>query len=156
MPSACRPPRDWRTRGDPFEEIWTRDVVPLLASDKKGELQATTVMAVLDERYPDRFQPGQVRTLQRRMRDWRAERGPDREVFFEQDHVPGREAQIDFTHGSELEVTVAGMLFAHLLFEYVLCFSGWRFVCLAFGETFEALSTGIQGAVWALGVLIAA
>jgi hypothetical protein len=131
--------------------VWAEEIVPLLERDEDRILQATTLLELLEGRHPGRFGPHQLRTLQRRMRDWRAVQGPDREVFFEQIHPPGREAQIDFTHGSELGVHVAGELFDHLLFEFILCFSGWRFVGLAFGETFEALVDGIQGALWTLG-----
>jgi hypothetical protein len=108
----------------------------LLRRDEDRVLQATTILDLLDKRYPGQFGEGQLRTLQRRMRDWRALHGPDREVFFEQVHPPGREAQVDFTHATELGVTIAGLLFPHLLFEFVLSFSGWRWVCLAFGETY--------------------
>ena len=86
--------------------------------------------------------PGQVRTLQRRFRDWRALHGPDPEVYFQQVAVPGREAAIDFTHATDLGVTIAGVPFPHLLFEFVLSYSGWTWTSLAFGETFEALVAG--------------
>lgn len=151
LPSESKSPRSWRTRPDPFAEVWERDLVPLLERDEKGVLQATTLLEVLQERYAGRFPDGQVRTLQRRLRDWRAIHGPEKEVFFEQVHVPGREAAFDFTHATELGVTVRGTLLVHLLFEFVLSFSGWTWVCLAFAETFEALVAGLQGALWELG-----
>jgi hypothetical protein len=89
--------------------------------------------------------------MQRRLRDWRAVHGPAKEVMFEQEHVPGREGALDFTHGTELGITIGGQLFVHLLFEFILSFSGWRWVGLAFGETFEALVAGLQSALWELG-----
>ena len=151
LPSASKPPRSWRTRPDPLAGVWDEEIVPLLLRDTERILQATTLLDLLEARYPGRFDAAQLRTLQRRMRDWRAVQGPDREVYFEQVHPPGREAQLDFTHGAELGVRIAGALFEHLLFEFVLSFSGWRWVCLAYGETFEALVDGLQGAVWELG-----
>lgn len=151
LPSQKKRARDWRTRRDPFAEVWERDIVPLLAADSRSVLDGTTLMALLDERYPGHFGAGQVRTLQRRLRDWRAEQGPAKEVFFEQVHPPGREAACDFTHCTELGVTIAGRLFEHLLFELILSYSKWRHVCLAYGETFEALVAGVQGALWSLG-----
>ena len=72
-------------------------------------------------------------------------------MFFEQVAVPGREAAIDFTHATDLGVTIAGEPFPHLLFEFVLSYSHWTWVAIAFGETFEALAAGVQGALWALG-----
>src|SRR5690606_16760808 len=102
-------------------------------------------------RYGDRFDERHLRTLQRRVRDWRTLHGPGKEVFFEQEHVPGREAAFDFTDCSSLRVTIAGQFFAHLLFQFILSFSKWRSVSLAFGETFEALVAGLQRALWELG-----
>jgi hypothetical protein len=151
LPSASKAPRSWRTREDPFEGVWDEEIVPLLERDEERVLQATTLIDLLEGRHPGRFTPGQVRTLQRRMRDWRAVHGADREVYFEQVHPPGREAQLDFTHATELGVRIGGEVFEHLLFEWVLSFSGWRYVCLAYGETFEALVDGLQGALWELG-----
>jgi hypothetical protein len=150
-PSATKQARDWRTRLDPFAAVWRTDVEPLLQSDTRGVLEAKLVLELLRTRYPEQFHPGQARTLQRRFRDWRARHGPEPEVFFEQVAVPGREAAIDFTHGTDLGVTIAGDPFPHLLFEFVLSYSHWTWVTVAFGETFEALVSGVQGALWALG-----
>ena len=151
LPSESKELREWRTRRDPFADVWGEAVVPLLERDEEGKLQATTVLACLEERYPGRFGKAQLRTLQRRLRDWHALHGPDQEVFFLQEHSPGREAQVDFTHGDELGVTIRGQAFRHLWFQLVLSCSGWRFVELAYGETFEALVEGLQGAPWELG-----
>ncbi|HZL21317.1 MAG TPA: IS21 family transposase [Polyangia bacterium] len=150
-PSVTKQPRDWRTRPDPFGAVWFTDVEPLLQSDAKGVLEAKLVLEVLRTRYPEQFHPGQARTLQRRFRDWRARHGVEPEVFFQQVAVPGREAAIDFTHATDLGVTIAGDPFPHLLFEFVLSYSHWTWVAIAFGETFEALAAGVQGALWALG-----
>ena len=151
LPSQTKTPRDWRTRPDPFTEIWDSDVVPLLKADETGRLEAKTIIEVLSERYPGQYGEAQLRTMQRRMREWRALQGPPRTVYFEQRAEPGREGAFDFTHGTELEVTILGQAFRHLLFQFLLVFSGWRWVGLAFGETFEALVAGLQGALWDLG-----
>jgi hypothetical protein len=109
------------------------------------------VIDALIAKHPNEFEHGQVRTLQRQMRRWRARQGPDKEVFFPQDQRPGYLAALDFTHGSELNVTIAGAVFTHLLFQFVMAWSGWRHVALAFAETYEALLSGLQGALWSLG-----
>jgi hypothetical protein len=153
LPSETKRRRGWRTRTDPFSVVWEGEVVPLLRTDERGVLEGKTVLAWLQERHPGQFGDGLLRTMQRRLRDWRALSGPGREVFFEQRHVPGREAAIDFTDATELGVTIRGQLLEHLLFEYVLSYSTWTWVDLAYGETFEALSAGIQGAMWALGAV---
>lgn len=151
LPSEGRASRDWRTREDPFGSVWDGEVVPLLRSDTERELQATTVLEWLQERHPGEFSLGQVRTLQRRVRDWRAVHGPEVPIYFEQQAIPGREAQIDFTHCAELGITIEGRPFPHLLFELILTYSGWRYVELAYGETYEALVQGLQNALWELG-----
>jgi transposase len=131
--------------------VWSTEIEPLLERDTEGKLEAKTIFAELSRKRPGEFEPGQLRTLQRRVREWRAERGPDKEVYFPQTHAPGRMASMDFTHATELGVTIAGVLFVHMFFQLVLAYSGWRFVELAFGETFEALVKGLQGGLWALG-----
>ena len=151
LPSQVRAKRHWRTRKDPFADVWDQDVVPLLEADRKGNLQVKTIFAELEARYPGRFQPGQKRTLERRVRDWRAVSGPEKEVFFEQEHPPGREGALDFTRAHQLGVRIAGELLVHLLFVFRLSCSSWTWVQVAFGETYEALVEGLQGALWALG-----
>src|SRR5262249_37684285 len=76
LPSEAKKPRTWRTREDPFDEVWSKEVVPLLESDKKGVLQATGVLSWLQDKHPDEYEDGLLRTLQRRIRDWRAMHGP--------------------------------------------------------------------------------
>ena len=153
LPSTAKAPRTWRTREDPFADVWQSEVVPQLVADTDGRLQALTLFKVLCRRHPGRFQAGQLRTLQRRVRDWRVQYGPDREVYFEQVAVPGREAAFDFTDASDLGVTIRGVAFPHLLFEWVLSYSKWTYVGLALSETFEALVSGLQGALWMLGAV---
>ncbi len=151
LPTQTKGPRRWRTRRDPFADVWESQVVPLLEADEDRVLQATTILELLEERYPGRFRPSQVRTLQRRMRDWRALYGPDKQVYFEQVHPPGREAAVDFTHATQLGVTIVGRSLRHLLFQFRLSCSKWTWTDLAFGETYEALVSGVQGALWELG-----
>lgn len=151
LPSESTRERHWRTRKDPFAEVWESDIVGLLEADTSSELDAKALLRELQKRYPDRFEAGQLRTLQRRVSEWRALHGPEKEVYFQQEHPPGREGCFDFTCCNELGVTIAGVVFPHLLFELVLSFSGWRFAMLAFSETFEAMRSGLQRAVWSFG-----
>jgi hypothetical protein len=153
-PSNRRKPHAWRTREDPFADAFENEVVPLLIADHKGVLEATTILAELNRRHPERFGESQLRTLQRRVRQWRALNGPDKQVFFPQEHLPGREAAYDFTNCDELGVTVGGAPFDHLLFELVLSFSGWRWPTVALSESFEALALGVQEALWRLGGVV--
>ena len=150
MPSSTKTARTWRTRTDPFAAIWATEIEPFLRSDEDGELQATALMDELCRRRPGEFEPGQVRTLQRQIRRWRAMQGPEQEVMFPQDHQPGQLGAFDFTHCEELGVTIAGVMFVHLMFQFVMAWSGWRYISIALGETYEALLAGLQGALWEL------
>jgi hypothetical protein len=151
MPSATKTARGWRTRPDPFAALWATEVIPLLIADTNGVLESTTILAELRRRHGDECSGAQLRTLQRRIHEWRVLHGPAKEVMFEQRHEAGREGAFDFTDASELGVTIAGAVFAHMFFQFVLSFSKWRWVGLAFSETFEALVHGLQGAIWELG-----
>lgn len=151
MPSEKLRERTWRTRLDPFVEVWESELVPLLERDEEGVLEATTLLDELEERYPGRYSSGQLRTLQRRVRDWRALYGPPKEVFFPQEHPPGREAALDFSHAKRLGVMIAGEAFPHLVFQLKLSCSGWTWPSVVPGETFEALVKGMQEAFWELG-----
>jgi transposase len=148
LPSEVGAPHGWRTRPDPFEAVWP-EVEALLEQD--NGLQAKTVFEELQRRHPGEFPAGQLRTLQRRFRHWRALHGADKEVYFAQVHRPGEQCQSDFTAMDALGVTIAGEAFAHLLYHFVLTYSNWESVSLCYSETFEALSEGLQGALWRLG-----
>lgn len=148
MPSAVRAPHKWRTRTDPYEDVWPQ-IEQWLRQD--GALQSTTIWMALNEQYPGRFTAGQLRTLQRRLNDWRAQSGPAREVFFPQVHQPGEQGQSDFTDMRELDITIAGEPFAHLLYHFVLTYSNWEWAQICPSESFESLSAGMQGALWRLG-----
>ena len=142
------PARTWKTRVDPFAEVWS-EVEALLEQGPGWE--AKTLFEELQRRHPGRFAEGQLRTLQRRIKQWQAMRGPDKEVFFTQQHVPGRLGASDFTHMTDLGVTINGQPFAHLVYHFVLTHSNWEHVTLCFSESFESFSAGFQNAVWALG-----
>jgi hypothetical protein len=149
LPSQIRPPHDWRTRPDPFGGIWVQEVEPLL-KDNPG-LEAKTLFQSLQEKYPARFSDGQLRTLQRRFRQWRALQGEAQEVFFPQLHRPGVLGSSDFTDMSSLDVTIQGKPFRHLLYHFVLTYSNWENGTVCFAESFESLAEGLQNALWKLG-----
>ena len=151
LPSETKTERRWRTRPDPFDGVWEEEILPLLRGEAAGRLRATTIIEWLEEKSPGRFSASQLRTLQRRLQDWRALNGPDQEVYFPQEHPPGREAQLDFTHCNSLGVTIGGRRYRHLLFQLVLSHSGWRYAEVVAGETFVALKQGLQNALWELG-----
>lgn len=149
LPSQ-RPPRRWRTRPDPLAEVWDGEILPLLQASPN--LNAVTLLEELQRRHPGEYGAGMIRTLQRRLRQWRAVHGREREAFFAQEHPPGRQGLSDFTDASDLGVTIAGMPFAHRLYQFALAHSGWRSADVVDGgESFAALSAGMQNALWRLG-----
>jgi hypothetical protein len=90
--------------------------------------------------------------LERRVRGWQALYGPDQEVIFRQTHPPGAQGLSDFTDANGLGVTIAGQPLAHRLYHFRLAFSGWAHVEVVLGgESFTALATGLQNALWGLG-----
>jgi hypothetical protein len=142
--------RYWRSRCDPFAAVWESEIVPLLQSAPR--LMAITILRKLQEEHAGGFPDGVLRTLQRRIRQWRAMEGPAKEVFFPQDHAPGERGLSDFTDMGDLNVTIAGAPFIHLLYHFVLAFSRWEHAeVVEGGESFEALSRGLQNALWQAG-----
>ena len=133
---------------NPFAEDWPA-VTDLLATTPG--LQALTVLEVLTVKHPGRYDETHLRTLQRRVRRWRAEHGPAREVWFTQAHRPGEAAQTDFTSTAELGVTLAGQMFAHLLCVTVLPYSNWQWATVCASESLAALRRGVQAALFPLG-----
>ena len=148
LPSERARERAWRTRPDPFAEVW--EEVSALLEGNAG-LEAKTVFEELQRRHGGRFADGQLRTLQRRMKVWRATEGPSKEVFFAQRHEPGRLSASDFTHMTELNVTIQGRSFAHLVYHFVLTYSNWETGTVCYSESFESLAEGLQNAVWEVG-----
>lgn len=142
--------RSWRTRQDPLAEVWGAEIVPLLQGD--AQLNAVTLLEEMQRRHPGAYGAGVLRTLQRRVRQWRAVHGAEREVYFAQEHPPGRLGLSDFTVADDLGVQIDGAVFEHRLYQFALAHSGWRYAgVVTGGETFLALSTGLQAALWRLG-----
>ena len=148
LPSELKPERTWRTREDPFSADWPE--LESMLSDAP-ELEAKTLFEWLCSQRPGRYAAGQLRTLQRRVRRWRALQGPEKRVFFSQSHRPGERAQTDFTHGAELGITIAGAAFAHLLCHVVLPYSNWAWATVCRSESMAALRRGVQAAFFQLG-----
>ncbi len=148
LPSQLTQPRTHRTRPNPFDADWPW-VVAQLAGDPA--LQAKTLFAELLQQYPGRYQPNQLRTLQRHIATWRAQHGPAKPVIFEQVHLPGQLGQSDFTHMEELQITLAGVPFPHLLYHFVLTYSNVEAATICFAENFEALAEGLETCLWQLG-----
>lgn len=143
-------PRPWRTRQDPFAEVWESELVPML--EREPQLRPITLFEYLQEKYPDQYDSSKLRTLQKRVRDWKATFGPPKEVMFEQQHRPGELGLSDFTYFKQATITIAGKPFDHLLYHYRLAYSGWQYVQIVQGgESFIALASGLQNALLKCG-----
>jgi len=150
-PAELKMPHTWRTRPDPFTGVWEDYVVPLL--QREPGLAPLTIMQNLQEKFPGKFTPGQIRTLQRRIRQWRFLNGPEREVFFPQVTEPGRRLQADWTSMNELKITIQGEAFPHLLFHAVLEHSNWHWGQRCRSESFLSLQRGLQTVLTQLGAV---
>jgi hypothetical protein len=148
LPGELNTERTWRTRKDPFDDVWPEIQFKL---ESNPGFEAKTLFEDLQRRYPGVYSDNQLRTLQRRIKIWRALEGPQKEVFFAQVHKPGRLCQSDFTHMSELGVSICGKSFRHLIYHFVLTYSNWETGVVCFSESFESLSEGLQNALWELG-----
>lgn len=148
LPTQKKAPRG-RRRPDPLAGLWDDEVLPMLNS--APGLRPVAIFEELCRRHPD-LGAGTRRTLERRIRAWRAAHGPERDVIFRQEHPPGRMGLSDFTDVTELGVTVAGEILDHRLYHFRLPFSGFEHAHVVLGgESFVALAEGLQNALWALG-----
>lgn len=148
LPSEVKKDHTWRTRKDPFAEVW--DEVRSYLENNHG-LEAKALFEYLQRRYQGRFSDGQLRTFQRRVKQWQALEGSPKEVFFPQEHKPGALCQSDFTSMNKLGVTIQDCPFSHLVYHFVLTYSNWETGTICFSESFESLSEGLQNALWELG-----
>lgn len=141
--------RHWRTREDPLEAVWERELVVLL--EREPSLTGLTLLEYLQEHYPEHYDQRVLRTLQRRVKQWRALHGPDKDVIFRQQAVIGQQGFSDFTHPDD-PVSIAGQAFPHLLYQFRFAYSGWRSVTIVQGgESYAALACGLQRALGQAG-----
>jgi transposase len=143
-----RKARIHRTRPDPFQEHWA-EVLEML--ERSPTLEAQTIMSYLQETYPQSYKSSQIRTLQRRLSVWRVEHGPSKIAIFRQKYNPGRQSQSDWTHMKSLNITIGGEPFEHLLYHYVMSYSGFESFMICYSESFETLTKGYELAVLEAG-----
>lgn len=148
LPSQNKMPRA-RRRRDPLAAVWDSEVVPLLKSTPG--LRPVAMFDEIRRRHPE-IGAGIRRTLERRIRTWRALNGGEQDVIFRQVHPPGRLGLSDFTDMRDRGVSIAGVPLDHRLYHFRLAFSGWEQAHVVLGgESFVALAEGLQNALWALG-----
>ena len=142
-------PRTHRTRKDPLADIWESELLPLL--HKEPTLTGLTLWEHLDDNYPEKYPYGLLRTLQRRIVNYKLEHGPSKDVIFRQSFPAGVQGMSDFTH-PDTKVTIAGTEFKHIIYQFVLTHSHHRYAqVMQGGESFSALSEGLQNAFAHIG-----
>jgi hypothetical protein len=153
---AAKPPAElqakhaWRTRPDPVAGIWERAERML---EKAPELEAKELFEYLCGMYGEEagVDSSGLRTFQRRVQSWKLAQGPDKEVFFEQEHLPGRVMQLDWTNANELKVSIQGRLLEHLLCHSVLTYSNWEWATRCQSESLLSLRHRLQESLHRLG-----
>jgi len=143
-------PRQYSTREDPLAGVWESELAPML--ENQPQLKPGTLFRELQKKHPGKYQHSVKRTLQRRVQKWKAMHGGDKEVIFPQKHEPGVLGLSDFTTLKDVTITIRGVEFEHLLYHFRLQYSGYCYAkVVQGGESFTALSEGLQNALWALG-----
>lgn len=148
LPSELQKAHSWKTRKDAFEKEW-EEIEKELGINPGYE--AKTLFEDLQRKNPGKYSDGQLRTFQRKVKQWRALYGPGKEIFFTQKHQPGQMSQSDFTHMGKLGITIERERFEHLIYHFVLPYSNWESGTICFSESYESLSCGLQNALWELG-----
>jgi len=148
LPSQRKAPRD-RRRPDPLGDIFKAEVVPMLQASPG--LRSVAIFEEMIRRHPE-LGGGIRRTLERRIRSWRAIHGAEREIIFRQVHQPGRMGLSDFTDMGDAGIAIAGAALDHRLYHFRLAYSGFEHAHVVLGgESFVALAEGLQNALWSLG-----
>lgn len=149
LPSQNRIEHNWQTRPDPFQDDWYW--IEQNLKDAEGALEGKELFEALQRLNPDKYQNGQLRTLQRRIKVWKALCGPSKETFFPQNYWPGEWCCSDFTCMNSLNITIQQQVFKHIFYHFVLCYSNWQTGQICYSESFESLCRGIQDALFELG-----
>ena len=147
--------RSYKTRISPIDDIWTNELISMLEANP--ELQPKTLLIYLQRTYMNEsgiplYDDSILRTLQRRVAHWLAQNGKPKDVIFPQVHVPGQQSLSDFTHMDRSEILIRGISFKHMLYHFRLVYSKWSYAkVIQSGESFQALSEGLQEALFLLG-----
>jgi hypothetical protein len=153
---AAKPPDElqakhiWRTRPDPIAEIWSKAEQMLQdAPELEGKELFEHLCRMCGEE--SKVDESALRTFQRRVQSWRLKHGQDKEVYFEQEHLPGKVMQLDWTNANSLRVTIRGKLLEHLLCHEVLTYSNWEWATRCQSESLLSLRHGLQESLHRLG-----
>jgi hypothetical protein len=147
--------RAYKTRKSVIDEVWANELRPML--EDNPSLQASTLFIHLERTHQDAdgnplYPRSCLRTLQRKVARWLAKHGPSKDIIIPQNHIPGQQALSDFTHMTHINISINGQPFKHMLYHFRLVYSKWSYIkIIQSGESFQALSEGLQGALLSLG-----
>ena len=147
-PAQLSQAHDWRTRPDPLAQVWPAALALL---EGAPELEAKTVFEFLCARPENGLELRHLRTFQRRVRQWRATRGPERTIMFPQQRQPGDLLELDWTRTGALKITVTGQPLEHLFCHGTLAYSNWEWAVRCQSESFLSLVCGLQACFQRLG-----
>lgn len=141
-------PRDYKTRTTPFDEVWEKDLKPLLI--RQPTLTAAGLYDHMDALHGEEC-ASYLRTLQRHVKAWKLTEGAEKEVMFLQKHPPGQQAQVDFTEfntkNDKVLIRLAGRIQPFRLLHVKFTHSSWTYAHVVLGaESFSALATGVAAA----------
>ncbi len=149
-PSNLKKPRKAPTQPAAIREEHWLEIKSIL--EESPELEATAALEYLQENYEGFYSGKELRSLQRRMKEWRIFNGKIKAVMFLQTYRPGERSQSDFVNMNYLKVTIRGQQYDHLLFHFMLPYSGWEYAMpFEGGESFSNLRLGYENALWQLG-----
>jgi len=148
FPGEVAQVHNWRTRKDPFDEV-TEEIESLL--ELSPGLEAKTIFGYLQEQYPDKFSEGQLRTLQRKVKNWRIKSGKEKEIFFPQNIPPGKYLQADWVDLNKLNITIRGAPYSHKICHFVLPYSNWEWGSICRSESLLSLQNGLQETLYYSG-----
>ena len=148
-------PRQYKTRKSDIDNIWDTVLVPML--EDNPSLQPKTLMIYLQRTYLDDnglsvYTDSHLRTLQRKVSEWKALNGPSKDIMFPQKHYPGIQALSDFTSMNSINISIDNEPLSHMLYHFRLVYSKYSYIkVILSGESFQALSEGLQEALYEIG-----
>jgi len=147
LPSELKQPRKYRTREDPFADVWSS--IEKMLEDAK-ELEGKAIFDWLCEQKPGKYQEGQLRTFQRRVSTWKALH-TEKMLCLDQVRQPGKMMQTDGTWMNKLGITIEKQPFRHMLIHSVLPYSNWEWGKISQSESLLAIRNGVQHSLFKLG-----
>ncbi len=141
LPSETVIIRNWRTRPDNLKGVWPKAEEFLAITP---DIEAKALFEHLQEVHPLLLNQVQLRTFQRRVKQWRIQNGTNQEVFFDQKTIPARMAQLDWVDMNKFKITINGMLFKHKLCHFTLNHSNVESATICSSESMLAIKKGLR------------